>query len=102
MLNTISQKGYKIRFDSNVPELFQSGEPYFVSDLNVMSNEQIPSLVVEKPEQDDLADTAATMMPLINGLADLQGYITLNQSSQKLIVANYPHLFQSYFLFSSA
>ena len=56
-----------------MPELFQSGEPYFVSDLNVMSNEQIPSLVVEKPEQDDLADNAATMMPLINGLADLQG-----------------------------
>jgi hypothetical protein len=38
-----------------------------------MSNEQIPSLVVEKPEQDDLADNAATLMPLINGLADLQG-----------------------------
>jgi len=71
-VEVVVNKGYKIRFDSNVPELFQSGEPYFVSDLNVMSNEQIPSLVVEKPEQDDLADNAATMMPLINGLADLQ------------------------------
>ena len=68
------QNGYKIRFDSNEPELSLSGEPYFVSDLNVMSNEQLNPLVVEKPdEKSDLADTKAAMMPLINGLADLQG-----------------------------
>ncbi|CAG5107882.1 Oidioi.mRNA.OKI2018_I69.chr1.g3535.t1.cds [Oikopleura dioica] len=72
-VEVVVNNGYKIRFDSNEPELSLSGEPYFVSDLNVMSNEQLNPLVVEKPdEKSDLADTKAAMMPLINGLADLQ------------------------------